>query len=430
MNDRADFRRHWGRLLLVRALGLVLATMPVAAVAQEFSGSAFSPAIEAHPQVRDALDWIDANFDRQVEEWIYLTGVPAPSGHERARAAYVQTELEQAGFEVHIDAKGNVVARWPGTGGGPTIVFAVHLDTVHPLDTDLTVRRMGDTLHAPGVSDNTNGVANMLAVGRALSQAGIRTRGDIIFIGTVEEEIGLKGMHHWLDSNPDVADMVVAVDTGFGSVHYGALGLYWTRYVFRGEGAHTNRSIGQPHPARAVAAAILSIYELDPPRGEGGAIFNVGMLHAGEVFNAIPSEASFTVDLRSVDPVLLDSLDAEIELRVARAAEAEGVVWMKEVANRSEAGGTKEVLRDRLQHPLVQTALHLHDHIGIETRAVASGSTDANAAVVRGIPAITFPKGRGGNAHTLQEWADVPSALPATKLWLLLAVSLSGLDAE
>lgn len=405
-----------------------LAVTPRSLTAQQFPGSSFSTEIEARASVQAALSWLDGNFDRQVEEWIHLTQIPAPSAHEQARAAYVKAELEKEGFDVHIDEIGNVVARWPGAGGGPTLVFAIHLDTVHPLHTDLTVRREGDILHAPGVSDNSNGIANMLAVGRALNHAGIRTRGDLIFIGTVQEEIGLKGMHHWLDKNPGVADMVVAVDAGFGTVNYGALGLYWTEYTFHGEGAHTNRSAGEPHPARAVAAAIQSIYELRVPDGSEGAVFNVGMLRGGNVFNAIPGTASFTVDLRSVNPTLLDSLNLEIEARVARAAASERLQWTKEVANRGQAGGTAEMLRHRFSHPLVQTALHLHDHMGIQTRAEASGSTDANVAVVRGIPAITLPKGRGGDAHTLKEWGEISSALPATKLWLLLAISLAGVE--
>jgi hypothetical protein len=45
--------------------------------------------------------------------------------------------------------------------------------------------------------------------------------------------------------------------------------------------------------------------------------------------------------------------------------------------------------------------------------------------VVRGIPSIAVGRSRGGNQHTLTEWAHWPSALPATKMILLLAVALS-----
>jgi tripeptide aminopeptidase len=389
----------------------------------------------SQPAVRDALAWLDANFPAQVEEWIRITEIPGTSRHEQERAAYVKAQLEAEGLVVSIDSLGNVTARRPGTGGGETIVFAAHLDTVHPLDTDVSVTRdsavvQGErraVLRAPGVFDNSASVANMLAMARALNRANIRTRGDIIFVGTVQEELGLLGMEYWLETNPGVADAVVALDGGLPNVNYGALGIYWTRYSFHGEGSHTNTSAGKPHPARALADAIREIYTIAIPDYMGGAVYNVGMLRGGRIFNAIPEDVSFTVDLRSVNPILLDDLDAQIDSTVARAAAAHGVRWSREQELRNRAGGTAQMLEDRRSHPLIQTALDAHAHLGITSRAIASGSTDANAAVVRGIPAISIGRAIGGDQHTLSEWSEVDSALPATKVALLLAVMMAGL---
>ncbi|MBI4538371.1 MAG: M20/M25/M40 family metallo-hydrolase [Gemmatimonadetes bacterium] len=399
-----------------------------AAVAQERHATRFSPELVRRPAVRDALAWLEANFERQqLPEWIRITGIGAPSGFEQERGAYVRRELKQEGLEVSADSIGNVIARRPGKGSGPTVVIAAHLDTVHPRGTDVTVRRDGEVLRAPGVFDNSASVANMLAVVRALNRGKIETEGDLIFIGTVQEEVGLRGMVYWLDQNPGVADMLIALDGGLGSVSYGALGIYWSRYSFRGPGSHTNASAGKPHPARALADAIRSIYEIQIPEGRGGAVCNVGMIGGGKVFNAIPEETYFTVDLRSVNPVLLDSLDAEIDSRVAQAAAAHRLQWTKEVVNREAAGGTEEMLRERRAHPVVQTAVDVYAFLGIEAPARATGSTDANAGVVRGIPAIAIGRAHGGDQHTLSEWADGPSALPATKAVLLIAVASAGL---
>ncbi len=412
-----------------RSLHAIVALLAVSAAplaAQQRYPSSFSPQLAQRPAVRDALAWIEGNFPRQVEEWILITEIPGTSRHEAARGAYLREQMERAGLEVTVDSIGNVVGRRRGTGGGATVALAAHLDTVHPLDTDVKVRRDGDVLRAPGIFDNSASVANMLAVARALNHAGVRTRGDILFIGTTQEELGLKGMDYWLENNPGAADVLVALDGGLGPVMYGALGIYWTRYTFRGEGSHTNSSAGKPHPVRALADAVRSVYELEIPRGRGHTVFNVGMVDGGKIFNAIPEEVSFTMDLRSVNPVLLDSLDAEINSRVRRAAEANGVRWDREEVTRNRAGGTEEMLRDRRAHPLVQTALDVHRFLGIETEAVPSGSTDANAAVVRGVPAISVGRGEGGDQHTLSEWANAPSALPGTRMTLLLALSMAG----
>jgi len=139
----------------------------------------------------------------------------------------------------------------------------------------------------------------------------------------------------------------------------------------------------------------------------------------------------FTMDLRSPDPVLLDSLDRTIDGIVADAARAEGVEWKGEVVQKNGAGGTEEMLRERRKHPLVETAIEVYRYVGIDlpkgNEAVATGSTDANVGVVLGIPSISIGRSYGGNQHTLTEWADWPSARKATKIVLLLATSMAGL---
>jgi tripeptide aminopeptidase len=426
-----------GRIAKIAGAALLRAQPPGAEPAPAAAGypTRFEPQIVRQPAVRDALAWLDANFDRQVEEWIRITEIPGKSMHEQERAAYVKAQLEAEGLVVVIDSIGNVVARRPGSGGGETVVFAAHLDTVHPLDTDVTVRRdsalIGGerraVLRAPGVFDNSASVANMLAMARALNRANVRTRGDIIFIGTAQEELGLIGMDYWLEQNPGAADVLVALDGGLPNVNYGALGIYWTRYSFHGEGSHTNTSAGRPHPARALADAIRAVYTIDIPAHMGGAVYNVGMLGGGRIFNAIPEEVSFTMDLRSVNPILLNELDAQIDSAVARAAAAHGVRWSKEQTLRNRAGGTEQMLADRRSHPLIQTALDVHAHLGIASRAIATGSTDANAGVVRGIPSISIGRSIGGDQHTLSEWSEVGSALPATKIALLIGIAMAGL---
>lgn len=405
---------------------LALPTTPALAQDQA-AGSIFSAAVAEHPAVIRAGEILERDFERQVEEWIHLTQIPAPSGQEDERGAYMRDAFEAMGLQVTTDAMGNVTATRPGTGGGPTIVYAVHMDTVFPLDTDVTVRIDGDTLRAPGISDNTNELAAILALARAMDEAGLETRGDIVFVATVEEEVGLKGMTYWLNNNPE-PDMLIALDSGLGSVMYGALGIYWTRYFFRGEAAHTMASTGRPHPARALSRAILSVYELDLPSGSDGAVMNVGILDGGEIFNGIPEEVSFTLDLRSVDPELLERLNTEVEARIAAAAESEGVEWRLEAVNRTPAGGTEADLADRRTHPVVETTMDVHRHLGLDVRAVASGATDANVAVGRGIPAIATGTGRGGGAHSLAEWSYVPAQRTGMQMLILLTASLAGVE--
>jgi acetylornithine deacetylase/succinyl-diaminopimelate desuccinylase-like protein len=421
---------------VTRALFVVIllsaAGMPLA---QSASSSRFSAALAERPDVRAAVAYIDGHFAQHVAEWIQLTEVPAPSGQEAKRAAYVAGELQKIGLTPQVDGIGNVTARRAGSGGGPTLVFAAHIDTVFPLGTDLTVRRHPDgTMRAPGVFDNTASVVNMLQAARAMHVANIRTRGDVIFVATVQEEVGLKGMYYWLEQNKGVADMLIALDAGLGPVNYGALGIYWSRMTFTGAGAHTNNSRGMPNPARAAAQCITDIYSIPLPEPDApvSAVYNVGgLMSGGNVVNAIPQQVTFSVDLRTVDPELLEQLDAAIVATCDAAARAHKVGFVREFIQRSEAGGRPEHLEDRRNHPLVQTAVDVLEYLGVALpagrEAIATGSTDANAGVVSGIPSIAVGRSRGGDQHTLQEWTDVESARIGAKQVVLLSAALAGL---
>ena len=401
--------------------------------AQHTYPSNFSPDLAARPVVRDALSYVENNFDAQVAEWIHITEIPAQSRHEQVRGEYLKGQLEALGLEVSVDSIGNVIGRRPGTGDGPTIVFAAHIDTVHPLDADHTVTREDGKLHAPGIFDNSASVTNMLTAARAMHAANMQTSGDVFFIGSVQEELGLRGMNYWFDHNPGVADMLVGLDGGIGTVSYGALGIYWSRMVFSAEGSHTVTSRGKPHPARAASKCILGIYDIPLPSRDAPvtAVYNVGVIQGGEVVNAIPQEVSFTVDLRTVDPILLNQLDTAIENVCIEAANEEGVEFQREIIQQSPAGGTPDQLADRREHPIVQTAVDILRYLGHDfgnrPTARATGSTDANAGVVRGIPSIAVGRAYGGSQHTLTEWSDIESARIGTKQIILLTAALAEL---
>jgi acetylornithine deacetylase/succinyl-diaminopimelate desuccinylase-like protein len=416
------------------ALALLLASA-VPALAQTNYPTRLSEAVVARGEVQTAITYIDRNFDAQVAEWIRITEIPAPSGQEQKRGAYIRAELEKLGLTTTTDSLGNITAVRKGTGGGPRVVFAAHFDTVFPLGTDVTVKRGADgILRAPGVFDNSSSVANLLQALRAMDAAKLRTRGDLVLVMTVQEEVGLKGMYHWMAEHKGQVDMLIALDSGLGPINYGALGIYWSKMKFTAPGAHTNNSRGEPNPARAAAQCITDIYTVPLPPADApvSAVYNVGgMMTGGSVVNAIPPEVTFTVDLRTVDPKLILELDAQIMAKCQAAAAAHSLSFTREWIQRSEAGGRPEQLADRRAHPLVQTSIDVLRYLGVELprgrEAVASGSTDANVGVVQGIPSIAVGRSRGGDQHTLQEWSDIESAKIGTKQIILLAAALGEL---
>ena len=416
-------------LFAFSALASLVAPRAAPLAAQQFPTS-WDPALLQRADVKSAMTRLEQQFPQQVEEWIRIAEMPGKSRLEQQRGAYVKRVFLKEGLKVSVDSMGNVTGVRKGTGGGPTVVIAAHIDIVFPPETNTKVRRAGDTLFAPGVGDNTASVANMLATLRTMNATKFTSKGDVIFIATVQEELGLKGMDYWLQHNAK-PDLLIVPDGAYGSVAYGALGIYWTKYVFTHPGAHTLASRGTPTPVKAVAEAINRLYALSFPALPDGAVLNIGQIHGGNIFNAVPQELFFTVDLRSSDPALLDSLDRTITRVVHEVADQQKVGLRVEVEQKSGAGGTEKQLEGARAHPLVQTAVDINRALGMSPgmpgaqEAVATGATDANPGVTRKIPSIAIGGSKANGAHQLTEYAITSSALPSTKLLYLLAATFA-----
>jgi tripeptide aminopeptidase len=395
----------------------------------------FTTAIASDPRVQTAFRAIEAREEPIVAEWIHLTEIPAPSGKEQERGHYIRRELEKLKLQnIHTDEAGNVSGVRKGSGNGPAIVFCAHMDTVFPASTPLKVKREGRLLKGPGIGDDTGNLAAILEMFRALDKAQIRTKGDLIFLATAQEETRLQGARYWLTHVARKPDMFIATDIPLGVVWYGALRLAAFEFVYTAAGAHTLMSRDEPSPVRAVARAITAVYQIPLPATAAEAapmrlpVINVGKIGGGAVINAIPKEAFFTVDLRSFDSVTQDRLETEVCHAAQSAADAEHVKLRVEKPEGDDLDYSKALTREqRRAHPMVQTAIDIHKYLKVALLpdAMDVGSTDANVGVSLGIPSIAIGATAGRDAHTMDEGAETESIIPGVKSLVLLAVSLA-----
>lgn len=377
-----------------------------------------------------ALAAVEADESRTLEEQIRLCEIPAPPFQEAGRGRAYREAFDALGLQqVRIDAVGNVIGVRPGRGAGPRLVFAAHLDTVFPEGTDVRVHREGSVLRGPGIADDCRGLAVLLAVVRGLDRARIETDGPITFVGTVGEEgLGdLRGVKHLLGTElRGQVDLFVAVDgTGYGITNV-AVGSHRYRVRFQGSGGHSYGNFGIPNPIHALGRAIDAISRFDVPNGPK-TTFSVGRVGGGTSVNAIASEAWLEIDMRSSDATLLQALDTKFQRAVDAAVEAENARWhgparlsvVMELVGDRPAGSTP---RDA---PIVETAVSVTRALGLPV-SIGEGSTDANLAISRRVPAIGVAAGgRGTASHSLEETFDVTEAWRGTQRLLLLAIALA-----
>jgi len=160
------------RLLSVILIFLCFNAMPLAADAakERLSPAQRVEALRRSPKYQSALAIIKRDHGRLVAENIKLTEIPAPPFKEEAKARVFRDMLRESGLpDAEIDAEGNLIALRKGTGNGPLLAVAAHLDTVFPEGTDVKVKHDGNRLRAPGIADDTRGLVQPAASSHPLA---------------------------------------------------------------------------------------------------------------------------------------------------------------------------------------------------------------------------------------------------------------------
>src|SRR5881392_2006323 len=391
----------------------------------------------AHERIRAARRHVERADDLTLARQAALSATPAPTGSEGARGARLVDLFREVGLaEVGVDDAGNVRG-WFGNGGRSLpapVVLAAHLDTVFGPEVDVRVKRRGQRLEGPGISDNARGLAALLAVAEALAATGVPTARPILFAATVGEEGSgdLRGVKYLLNGgmrdggrgHATPAAFIALDGAGLERVIHRALGSKRYHVTFRGPGGHSWAAFGVANPANAVgrAAALLADLPIATAPRTTCAVVGLG---GGTGLNSIPQDAWLDLDLRSEDPRALAQLDVTVRAALGRAADDE---------NRTRTKGTPplrvevQLVGDRpcgitpRAHPLVQAAIAANRALGRDAE-LASASTDANAPIALGIPAIALGAGgKAGDAHLTTEWYEnVEGALGIVRALLVTA---------
>ncbi|MSU47839.1 MAG: M20/M25/M40 family metallo-hydrolase [Opitutus sp.] len=391
----------------------------------------------ASPTFKAAVAAFDRDYDRFVRELIFLTEIPAPPFKEQLRAEAYAKLLREIGLEdVAIDPEGNVLGLWRGRPGGtaPLLAVAAHLDTVFPEGTDVRVKRSGTRLSAPGIGDDTSGLAFLLAAIRAMKAARVETPGDILFIGNVGEEGpgDMRGIRYLFGQGPwkgRIKRFITVDGSNNDLITNGGLGSKRYRVTFKGPGGHSWGAFGQVSPAFAMGNAMAKLGKVVVPR-QPKVSYNVGVVSGGTSVNSIPFEVAMEVDLRSISPEELAKIDGQFlkivaeavtEENAARATTFGKITADVKLIGERPSGVTSP---DTAELRQVIATMKVFDKVPVWN----VGSTDANLPISLGIPAFAMARGsagREGRSHSLDEWTEVEKTAVVKDFGLALAVLLS-----
>lgn len=392
--------------------------------------------ITRNKKVKKAFNYIIDIEEKTNKNLIELTEIEAPPFKEEKRAKEFAKRLQLAGLEnVWIDSIGNVIGFLKGSIGNKNIAINAHIDTVFPEGTDVRVQVRNDTLYAPGIGDDTRGLAMLLTIAETIKMNNIEPVNNIIFIGTVGEEgLGdLRGVRYLFENNNPKIDSWIAIDGGsIGRVNNQALGSYRYEVVFDGPGGHSWGAFGLVNPHHALGYGIKNFIEKADLYTSSGpkTSYNVGVISGGTSINSIPFESSMLIDIRSIEPNRLDDMEEILFNSMQKALKEQNemkrsgsdlTLTINKIGNRP-SGKVEESV------PLIQRTIAATQYMGVEPR-LTIGSTDSNIPISIGVPAVTIGRGgEGGGAHSLDEWWINKDGYKSIQLALLILLSESEIN--
>ncbi|HET6266659.1 MAG TPA: M20/M25/M40 family metallo-hydrolase [Acidobacteriota bacterium] len=366
-----------------------------------------------------AFQWIDRNVDLFIEDLIRICEVPAPTFREEKRGKFVASLFKNLGLAGRFDSVGNLIVPFC-KNGSPHIVLSAHLDTVFSFE-EIHVKREKGLLKAPGISDDSAGLAALLHIARALKKSFPNLPGTLTFVATVGEEgLGnLRGVKHFFSEHAKHVDGFVSLDgcdaerlvtTGPASKR--------SRLFLRGPGGHSWGDSGIANPIHACGDLLSKINRYHLPK-KPKTVINVGIIGGGTSVNAIPTEVFLDIDMRSESEDALRKIDQFVADTLADITDRQPTL-----SSEIRVLGQRPSGRIATDHPLVQAALAASRQMGLAAK-LDVGSTDSNIPFSLGIPALTVGVGgKSGKIHTPEEWLDPADIERGIKRTTLLIVEL------
>lgn len=266
---------------------------------------------------------MDSLKKRLTDEFVRIVQIDSLSLHEEKMFEYLKNRLSKLPVEIEFleytfeatgQKSGNLLVKLPArTQGRKTVFFDAHVDTVEPgigikpIVEGNVIKSSGDTILG---SDDKAGVAAMIIAIEELAASRI-PYGDVYFLFTSAEEIGLTGVHH-LDFSRIKADYGFVLDSHgkVGGVIVAAPFHYHYEIVVKGKASHAGIAPEQGISAIKTAARLVTAL----PQGKinRNTVSNIGIIEGGKATNIIPDECIIRGEYRSHDQKDIQSLKEKI----------------------------------------------------------------------------------------------------------------------
>lgn len=362
---------------------------------------------------------------RTLEEFIRIVQIDSLSLKEEAMFRYLLERFAKLGaateyleYEIpEIGAKsGNLVVRLPANTDKPkkSLFFDAHVDTVEP-GIGVKPRIENERVYSDGTTilgaDDKTGAAAMIVAIEELVKTGTG-HGDVLFIFTSAEEIGLTGVSH-LDFSKVRADYGYILDShgSVGGVIVAA--PYHYHYEIRVKGRASHAGIAPEKGISAIRIAGRIVSHLPQGRIDADTVTNVGLIEGGKACNIVAEDCFVRGEYRTLDPRKTGGIEAKIRRAAERyGRDAETVeVKFEKLYDGFAIGRDSDFVR------LTDAAIR---GIGLTPRyEKTGGGSNTNIYNQHGIVSMTLASGMD-DIHSTKEFVRIDDLENLTKLVLKL----------
>jgi acetylornithine deacetylase/succinyl-diaminopimelate desuccinylase-like protein len=405
---------------------------------------------------------IDLAIDEQrLIDWaVEAVSISSPTGREKRMARFMRRTFEELGLQISWQeverGRPNVLGLWEGAGGGPSLMFNGHMDTSYSGDEPWLRGIPGfrpegfvrdGRVYGLGISNMKGALACYVEALRALQDAGVRLRGDLLIaavVGEIEktqwgeefqggEYRGYAAGSRHLVVHGGVADMCILGEPTEQKVVLGHYGALWVRISTRGPFVHTAFSEGRlPENSivrmRSVLDAVLEWIPAWEERASYGG--RRGVVNVGSIRGGFPWRASRTPD--RTDLFLDVRVPPTLEMAAARSEIGELVRGLRERfpdhGIESEVYVTAPGAEIEERHPLVAAVDEAHEAVygSRPERDTVRWFSDASALTRYGIATLNYGTSSGLPDAELGENLEIAGLVSTARVYALAAGRICG----
>jgi acetylornithine deacetylase len=348
-------------------------------------------------------------------------------------AAFIAGSLRACGLaaEIHEPEPGrcSVVGRLAGTGGGHSLMLNAHCDTVD-------VRGMAEPfsgairdgkLYGRGAFDMKGSLAACMSAAKALKDAGVQLRGDVVVAAVADEEYGSLGTRD-LIGRVKVDAAIVTEPTAL-EVCLAHKGYLWIEVVVEGRAAHGSKfELGiDANMKMGLFLARLNQLEIDlrtrtPHRLVGPPSLHAAMLNGGTGLSTYAPSCTLHIERRTVPGETEAQATAEIQAIVDELSDSD--MDFSASVRTYFVRDPFEVAEDAA---IVRAADRAVEKVRGRAPAHIGDTPWMDAALLQAAGVETVVLGAGGTgAHADVEWVDTESVVKLAEILVETAIDYCG----